>query len=192
MRFKVISCWFPKFLFQIGQRVPLRHGDGGAALRPPENSLAFDKTWRRACKTAGERWTYLGLISPEKAKGIFKVEITGTALGEIIVALGEGYTGYVDGSGEGSSSADAEAGAGAEGAEGSWGGSGGGSSKAEVGAAVVALMRALSDAGRFSLASKLLPPKVKKSLDALVAALVEGGGLVAGVEADLKAAYGVK
>jgi hypothetical protein len=57
---------------------------------------------------------------------------------------------------------------------------------------VVALMRALSDAGRFSLASKLLPPKVKKSLDALVAALVEGGGLVAGVEADLKAAYGVK
>ena len=62
------------------------------------------------------------------------------------------------------------------------GGGGGGKSKAEVGAAVVALMQSLAGAGRFSLASKLLPGKVKKSLEGLIAALAQGGGCGAETE----------
>lgn len=172
------------------------HGDGTAALRAPENAIAFDKTWRRSCKTAGERWRYLGLVSPEKAASIFRVEITGTALGEIIAALAEGYAALADrgsnpGGGDGDGGGESSGGgSGTEQEQASWGG--GGSSKAEVGAAVVALMRALAGAGRFSLACKLLPGKVKKSLEGLVAALVEGGGCGAEDEAELKAAYGVK
>lgn len=76
------------------------------------------------------------------------MEITGTSLGEIIAALAEGYGGYVRGDGS------TACGDGSE--ESSWG-CGGATSKAEVGAAVAALMRALAGAGRFALASKLLP-----------------------------------
>lgn len=37
------------------------HGDASSSsLKPPDNAMAFDKTWRRSCKTAEERWHYLG------------------------------------------------------------------------------------------------------------------------------------
>lgn len=165
-------------------------------LVPPDNAMAFDKTWRRTCKTPAERWRYLGLISPDKASSIFKVEITGTALGEILVALAEGYGGKTETTGgeagEGAGGSD-EAGGSAAASFMAWGDeSATHSSKAAVGAAVVALMRALASAGRFGLASKLLPGKVKKSLEGLIAALVEGGGCGTEDEAELKALYGVK
>uniref|UniRef100_A0A7S0SRU6 Uncharacterized protein n=1 Tax=Mantoniella antarctica TaxID=81844 RepID=A0A7S0SRU6_9CHLO len=176
-------------------------GDSGAHLVPPDGAAAFDKTWRRSCKTASERWQYLGLITPAKAAAIFKVEITGTALGEIILALVEGYRGYVggvacsnaDGKGNGSDSGNDDRGACAGvGAEASSWGDGGAASKAEVGSAVVALMRALTGAGRFSLASRLLPGKIKTALGELLTALADGGGCDAAAEAELRAAYGVR
>ena len=45
-------------------------------------------------------------------------------------------------------------------------------------------MQSLAGAGRFSLASKLLPGKVKKSLEGLIAALAQGGGCGAETEVE--------
>ena len=99
-----------------------------------------------------------------------------------LTALGGGGDGGVGSAGE-----EGDGGAGVSRA--AWGGDdggggGGGKSKAEVGAAVVALMQSLAGAGRFSLASKLLPGKVKKSLEGLIAALAQGGGCGAETEVE--------
>lgn len=165
-----------------GARGKLSDGSDGC-LTPPDSAMAFEKTWRRACKTAEERWRYLGVLSPERAAAVFKVEVTGTALGEMIAALAEGYGSYVGGSKPGGGEASGS------GSEESWGGAAG---PAEVGAAVVALLSAMTGAGRFGLASKLLPAKTKKALEGLFVTLVANGGCDAAVEAELKAAYGVK
>jgi|AntAceMinimDraft_5_1070358.scaffolds.fasta_scaffold24111_1 hypothetical protein len=53
-------------------------------------------------------------------------------------------------------------------------------------------MRALTGAGRFSLASRLLPGKIKTALGELLTALADGGGCDAAAEAELRAAYGVR
>ena len=98
------------------------------AFTPPENAMAFDKAWRRSCKTAGDRFHYLGLIPAEKIPAIFKVEITGTALGEIVAALAEGFAAAAAGGGGGggaSTSADAAPAAADDAEDGGAGGSGG-------------------------------------------------------------------
>jgi hypothetical protein len=57
----------------------------------PENSMQFDKTWRRSCKTAERKWRYLGVLRDDYVAKVFAVDITGNVLGEIVQALAEGW-----------------------------------------------------------------------------------------------------
>ena len=63
-----------------------------APLPPPANSMAFDRAWRRSCKTSERRWEYLvRVMSPESFADVFAVEVTGVHLAEIVAALAEGF-----------------------------------------------------------------------------------------------------
>ena len=53
--------------------------------------MAFDRAWRRSCKTPERRWEYLvRVMSPESFADVFAVEVTGVHLAEIVAALGLG------------------------------------------------------------------------------------------------------
>ncbi len=69
------------------QQQPALHAAGAAA---PATAADFERGWRRGCRSAGERWAYLRRIRPGQLPGIFKVEISGQLLGEIVTALWEG------------------------------------------------------------------------------------------------------
>ena len=61
-------------------------------LPPPANSMAFDRAWRRSCKTPERRWEYLvRVMSPESFADVFAVEVTGVHLAEIVAALADGF-----------------------------------------------------------------------------------------------------
>ena len=65
--------------------------DARDAFAPPENSMQFDKTWRRRCVGGAARWRYLGAMRDEDVDKVFAVDITGATLGEIAEALAEGF-----------------------------------------------------------------------------------------------------
>ena len=100
-------------------------GGGAVAFTPPTNALAFDKTWRRECKTIEQRWRYLGGVDAAKLREIFKVEITGVTLGDVLVALSEGYAESAKGGGACAPWGEEEDGGGGNGGGGGGGGGGG-------------------------------------------------------------------
>ena len=61
------------------------------SFAPPQNSMQFDKTWRRECVGNAARWRYLGAMRDEDFAKVFAVDITGATLGEIAEALAEGF-----------------------------------------------------------------------------------------------------
>ena len=69
------------------------------SFAPPQNSMQFDKTWRRECVGNAARWRYLGAMRDEDFAKVFAVDITGATLGEIAEALAEGFERVVAASG---------------------------------------------------------------------------------------------
>lgn len=74
-------------------------GSQGVPSKPPENAMEFEKTWRRNCRTTADRYQYLCMIPDEKVAALFKVEISGTMLGEVMIALSEAFAAEEDKSG---------------------------------------------------------------------------------------------
>ena len=63
-------------------------------LCAPSTAIEFEKTWRRSCKSQDARWRYLGVTAGDSTGRIaklFKVEINGTVLSELVSALAAGY-----------------------------------------------------------------------------------------------------
>ena len=108
-----------------------------APLPPPANSMAFDRAWRRSCKTPERRWEYLvRVMSPESFADVFAVEVTGVHLAEIVAALADGFERAAD-------------------------------RAEEDAARVASTLQHLSRAGRFQLARRLVPAKTKKAREGL-------------------------
>ena len=134
----------------------------------------FEKTWRRSCKSADARWRYLGLVagtSEGRIAKLFRVEINGTVLSELVAALAAGYAG------DGRSIRDDDEWAGARGAR-------------AIGERVRAFLAELATCGRFALAAKLMGGGAREAMRTLADALVANGAVDAGAAEALKSAYG--
>ena len=150
---KAAPCTYPSGVFEVGQ---------------------FEKTWRRSCKSADARWRYLGLTAGTQEGQIarlFRVEINGTVLSELVAALAAGYAGAA------SPRDDDDEWAGARGAT-------------AIGERVRAFLAELAMCGRFALAAKLMGSGGREAMRTLVDALVANGALDAGAAEALKSAYG--
>jgi len=111
----------------------------------PKNNQEFERDWRRNCPTSLDKYSYVLLVPPEAFPQIFKVEITPTTLAEIIIEVSKNtlQTEIF----QPHDLADAQR--------------------------IVRALSALTGAGRFSLASKLIAPKAKQALKGLFDRLQE-------------------
>ena len=147
-------------------------------LCAPSTAIEFEKTWRRSCKSQDARWRYLGVTAGDSTGRIaklFKVEINGTVLSELVSALAAGYVALPQEEKEGETRVE-------------WGGA---NDVKEIGKRVAACMTELATCGRFALASKLLGSKVKAGVVALVDALVARGAVDEANADHLRLTYGV-
>ena len=65
--------------------------DSGAdAIRVPLNGPEFQRDWRRHASSPEQKMAFLRAIDPARFPDIFRVEITGTALADIVTALADG------------------------------------------------------------------------------------------------------
>jgi len=115
-------------------------GDAGGALpdEPPRNRDEFLAAWRRARGTPGGGWALLRLCGAERLGGLFRVEIEGKLLGEIVATA-----------------AAAVGAAGVGGAEAGGCGPGGSQIEAADHHLAVELLLSLAETGRFGLAKAL-------------------------------------
>ena len=135
------------------------------SFAPPENSMQFDKTWRRECVGNAARWRYLGAMRDEDFAKVFAVDITGATLGEIAEALAEGFERVV------AASEKRRANESRDGEEAStWRGAAESEPRA-VASSVVGALDRVRRAGRFDLARRLISGKAKKALASLFDAL---------------------
>ena len=146
------------------------------SFAPPENSMQFDKTWRRECVGNAARWRYLGTMRDEDFAKVFAVDITGATLGEIAEALAEGFERVVADAREKESHPSAATRPGADASESprnhQWRGVAESEPRA-VAKAVVGALDRVRRAGRFDLARRLISGKAKKALATLFDALDE-------------------
>jgi len=105
----------------------------------PTSSPAFERAWRRSCPTPQDKFHYMLLIPPENLPQIFKVEITPTLLGDVLVVLNDHCL---------TSESPAQ-------------------EDLDKAALVLRLLGSFTGVGRFSLTSKLLNPKAKSALVSL-------------------------
>ena len=157
-----------------GASTPLTPAADAASIRAPSSAADFEKTWRRSCKSADARWRYLGLVAGTREGRIaklFRVEINGTVLSELVAALAAGYAG------DGRSIRDDDEWAGARGAR-------------AIGERVRAFLAELATCGRFALAAKLMASGAREAMRTLADALVANGAVDAGAAEALKSAYG--
>ena len=148
--------------------------DAPDAFAPPENSMQFDKTWRRRCVSGAARWRYLGAMRDEDVDKVFAVDITGATLGEIAEALAEGFERVSndaanDDDGDAKEKSFSEA---KKKNETTWRGVSE-SDPTAVASSVVRLLDRVRRAGRFDLARRLISGKAKKALAKLLDALAE-------------------
>ena len=136
------------------------------SFAPPENSMQFDKTWRRECVGNAARWRYLGTMRDEDFAKVFAVDITGATLGEIAEALAEGFERVVAKSGEKRRANESRDGEEAS----TWRGAAESEPRA-VASSVVGALDRVRRAGRFDLARRLISGKAKKALASLFDAL---------------------
>ena len=158
-----------------GASTSLTPAADAASIRAPSSAAEFEKTWRRSCKSADARWRYLGLTAGTQEGRIaklFRVEINGTVLSELVAALAAGYAG--DGR---SPRDDDDEWAGARGAR-------------AIGEHVRAFLAELATCGRFALAAKLMGSGAREAMRTLADALVANGAVDAGAAEALKSAYG--
>jgi hypothetical protein len=140
--------------------------DARDAFAPPENSMQFDKTWRRRCVGGAARWRYLGLMRDEDVDKVFAVDITGATLGEIAEALAEGFE-RVSNDAANDDDGDGDV---PEKIKSTWRGVSE-SDQDAVASSVVRLLDRVCRAGRFDLARRLISGKAKKALAKLFDAL---------------------
>ncbi|GLC59588.1 Coiled-coil domain-containing protein 103 [Pleodorina starrii] len=124
--------------------------------------LLCSRDWRRI-GTADDKYRYLQLCGPDVLRAIFRVEISSEVLREILAVLEACWLGH------GGAAEEAEGGAGAA---------------LREAAFVTGLLEALSGAGRFSLAIKLLGSSTKPVLERLFTGLEDA--------ATASAAYGAE
>jgi hypothetical protein len=79
----------------------------GRAAAPPESAAEFEREWRRWASPQ-ERWQYLLLATPERLPRLFRVEIGGRLLGEVVQLL-EGRWREASAAGRGEAAARASA-----------------------------------------------------------------------------------
>ncbi|GBF93625.1 hypothetical protein Rsub_06347 [Raphidocelis subcapitata] len=129
--------------------VPQPPPQGRRAAAPPDTAAEFEREWRRR-GSPQERWEYLMLTTPERLPQLFRVEMGGRLLGEVVEALESRWR-------EGAAAA----------------GKGSNAEPARCEAADVALrtLQALTECGRFGLASRLLSRGHKAAAVALLASL---------------------
>jgi len=151
-----------------------------APTSAPATSGDFQREWRRNCQTEEDKYKYLRLCGPDTLRAIFKVEVGADMLGDILRVLDVSWLTFA---------AFAEDDA-------------GGSALSEA-AFVMAVLTALSEAGRFSLTARLLGGKAKEgmrhlfeSVQGAVAAAAGQDGANAMLSQEqldkLKATYGIK
>jgi hypothetical protein len=140
--------------------------DARDAFAPPENSMQFDKTWRRRCVGGAARWRYLGAMRDEDVDKVFAVDITGATLGEIAEALAEGFE-RVSNDSANDDDGDGDV---PEKIKSTWRGVSE-SDQDAVASSVVRLLDRVRRAGRFDLARRLISGKAKKALAKLFDAL---------------------
>ncbi|GLC37910.1 Coiled-coil domain-containing protein 103 [Pleodorina starrii] len=133
-----------------------------APVGVPRASGDFSRDWRRI-GTADDKYRYLQLCGPDVLRAIFRVEISSEVLREILAVLEACWLGH------GGAAEEAEGGAGAA---------------LREAAFVTGLLEALSGAGRFSLAIKLLGSSTKPVLERLFTGLEDA--------ATASAAYGAE
>ena len=136
------------------------------SFAPPQNSMQFDKTWRRECVGNAARWRYLGAMRDEDFAKVFAVDITGATLGEIAEALAEGFE-RVSNDAANDDDGDGDV---PEKIKSTWRGVSE-SDQDAVASSVVRLLDRVCRAGRFDLARRLISGKAKKALAKLFDAL---------------------
>ena len=165
-------------------------GSCSTQFEKPENSMRFDKTWRKACKSPALKWHYLGVCGGDSLQKVFAKDIGGMVLGEIVEALADGF-GVVCRTDEADEDDDTiekekkdaskrkETETESSSAADSWQGAGT-TDIAAIAVNVMATLRALTKCGRFDLARRLLNKQQKGKLEILMTALEK----VSGVDAE--------
>lgn len=132
----------------------------------PTNSMQFDKTWRRSCRTVTLKWRYLGVFSDGTLLQLFKNDIGGTVLGEIVDALADGFEECVN---ENDDKKECHS---------QWQGSDTTDARS-IALKVTQTLDTLRTCGRFDLARRLLGKKTKAKIEGLIGSLIT---IVAGDE----------
>lgn len=114
--------------------------------KPPSTGADFQRDWRRQCKTTDDKYRYLKLIPPEQLPAIFKVEISGELMSDIVATLESCWVSYAG-------AAEECVGPGSAGLEASW---------------ALEVLYYLTLTGRFKLTSQLMSRKTQASIAGIV------------------------